>query len=194
MKRRSAPPSVPLILASGSPRRKSLLRKAGFRFVVKPSAVSEASEIANPSRRVESLALRKAQAVSKTITRGLVLGADTLVVLGSRILGKPIDSDDAYRMLYRLSGSTHRVITGVALVDAASGKTSVSSAESKVRMKKLPLERLLVLSRRHLDKAGSYAIQEKNDPIASVIKGSYDNVVGLPVDLVKKMIAKMRSR
>jgi septum formation protein len=121
----------------------------------------------------------------------VVLGADTVVVLRGKILGKPRDEKDAYRMLYRLSGSTHRVYTGVALVDASSGKSLVTHAVSVVRMKKIGLEELMKLSRKHLDKAGSYAIQEKRDPIARVVKGSYDNVVGLPVKDVKALLKKL---
>ena len=123
---------------------------------------------------------------------GVILGADTLVVLGKKILGKPADAEDAYRMLYRLSGSTHRVVTGVAVIDASTGKTIVACEESRVRMKKLSLDQLMSLSQKHLDKAGAYAIQEKNDPIAAVIKGSYDNVVGLPVNRVAAMLQQLR--
>ena len=93
-------------------------------------------------------------------------------------------------MLGRLSGSTHQVYTGVALVDAKTKKTLVSHAKSEVRMKKISPQDLARLSRKHLDKAGSYAIQEKHDPIARVVKGSYDNVVGLPVK-VKALLKKL---
>jgi len=179
---------APLILASNSPRRKQLLKQLKIPFKVLPSHVSEESTIRSASRLVQALALRKAQATAALVKKGIVLGADTVVVLGSRILGKPIDAQDAYRMLYRLSGSTHRVLTGVAVVDVETGKKQVSYAVSRVKMKKLPLDELVRLSRLHLDKAGSYAIQDKNDPIARVISGSYDNVVGLPIDLVKSLL------
>ena len=179
-----------IILASASPRRKALMKKAGFRFRVEASDVSEECFIAHPARRVEALALRKAKAVAARCKEGLVIGADTLVILGSTILGKPESPEAAYKMLYRLSGSLHKVMTGVAIVNVMTGEEWVDSAQSSVRMKKLPLGKLLALSRRHLDKAGAYAIQEKNDPIAKVVKGSYENVVGLPIDLVKKMLAK----
>lgn len=184
---------IPLILASASPRRRSLLKRARISFRVQPSHVSEDSTVSNPRKRVEQLALRKAKAVATKVKRGWVLGADTLVILKNRILGKPINPHDAYRMLYRLSGTTHRVMTGVALVDAESGRSLVRSAISKVHMKKLELEALVRLSKKHLDKAGAYAIQEKRDPIARVVSGSYENVVGLPVDLVKKMLREFKS-
>ncbi|MFA5975988.1 MAG: Maf family protein [Elusimicrobiota bacterium] len=178
----------PLILASLSPRRRQLLRRLKIPFRVIPSHASEESNVKNPRKLVMELALRKASSVAKELDRGLVLGADTIVVLGGRILGKPGNTQDAYRMLYRLSGSTHSVYTGIALVDAATGRSKSAVAASAVRMKKLPIDRLLALSRNHLDKAGAYAIQEKKDPIARVIRGSYDNVVGLPVSLVKKLL------
>ncbi len=137
------------------------------------------------------LALKKAKAVAGLLKEGIVLGADTIVVLHRQILGKPRDARDAYRILYRLSGTTHHVYTGVALVDAHSRKVVVSHAVSVVRMKKIPLAELVRLSRKHLDKAGAYAIQESRDPIAHVVKGSYDNVVGLPVATVKALLKKL---
>lgn len=183
-----------LVLASASPRRRRLLKRLRIPFKVIPSRVSETALHQNPRRLVEELAIRKARSVAGTLKRELVLGADTVVVLRGRVLGKPLHVRDAYEMLYRLSGSTHQVYTGVALVDAATGRCESRVAVSTVRMKKLPINRLLALSRRHLDKAGSYAIQEKRDPIARVIKGSYENVVGLPVCVVKKLIRSALSR
>lgn len=94
-------------------------------------------------------------------------------------------------MLGRLSGTTHQVYTGVALIHVGSGKYLVSHAKSAVRMKKIPFHSLGRLSRKHLDKAGAYAIQERRDPMARVIKGSYDNVVGLPVATVRALLKKL---
>jgi septum formation protein len=159
------------------------------------SHVSEESTIRNPKRLVQELALRKATAVAKRLknsTDARVLGADTIVVLGREILGKPRDAGHAYEMLYRLAGSTHQVMTGVAVVDVRSGHAVTDYAVSQVRMKKIPVDTIMKLSRRHLDKAGSYAIQEKTDPIARVINGSYDNVVGLPVALVRRLLRDLK--
>lgn len=182
----------PLILASASPRRRQLLRAAGIPFRVLASHVNEDSTIADPRRRAEALALRKARAVAKSLRKGWVLGADTIVYGGGRFFGKAENSRQAYQMLYRLSGTRHRVITGVALVEAGTRKPPlVRSESSTVFMKKLSLETLLRLSRKHRDKAGNYAIQERRDPIARVVSGSYDNVVGLPVALVKKMLSDL---
>ncbi len=179
-----------IVLASKSPRRRELLKKAGIKFRVIPSGISEESDEMRPDARVIELALRKARAVAKKIKKGIVLGADTIVVCGGKIIGQPSGLREAYDMLYLLSGTTHEVYTGVALVDAATGREKSCAAKSRVRMKKLPIDELLRLSRKNLDKAGAYAIQEKKDPIARVISGSYDNVVGLPVKLVRKLLKK----
>jgi septum formation protein len=183
---------VQLILASKSPRRRALLKTLGIPFRVMPSGASEVSSQKNPQRLVQELAVRKAKAVAAQLKEGLVLGADTLVFLGNQKLGQPKNAKDAYRMLYRLSGSTHRVITGVALWNVGEGTSRVTYEVSKVRMKKLPVDALLRLSHKHLDKAGSYAIQSKNDPIAEVVSGTYDNVVGLPLKAVKQLLKPYR--
>lgn len=156
-----------------------------------PSHIPEPMLHRDPVKVVRSLALRKAQAVARSAKTGIILGADTVVVLGNKILGKPKDAQDAYKMLYRLSGSLHRVVTGVALVNAETGRHVVDHETSQVRMRKMSIEELLRLSRKHLDKAGAYAIQEKKDPIATVVRGSYDNVVGLPVGLVRSLLKKL---
>jgi septum formation protein len=177
-----------LILASKSPRRRSLLKTLGLPFRVVPSYVPEHSQERRPEKLVQELALRKARAVAQKVKQGMILGADTVVVLGGEILGQPKDADDAYRMLFRLSGTTHRVYTGVALVDTARRTSKVAFAVSTVRMKPLSIDTLLRLSHKNLDKAGAYAIQNQHDPIARVVKGDYDNVVGLPLAVVKRML------
>jgi septum formation protein len=179
-----------LILASASPRRKMLLRKLGVAYTVRPSHVLEDSIQKNPKRLVEELALRKALATAALSKSGWVLGADTVVVLGRKILGKPLDMKDAYRMLYRLSNSTHQVYTGVALVEVGGERQWVSHAVSHVRMKKMPIDQILKLSQKHLDKAGAYAIQDRKDPYATLVKGTYENVVGLPLDVTAKLLRK----
>lgn len=186
-----------LILASASPRRKTLLKALGVPFTILPSHIAEDSQESNPVKLVRDLALRKAQATAamlrqkKSTNPRMVLGADTVVVLNGKILGKPRDAQDAYRMLYRLAGSTHRVVTGVALVPAdAAGQTQVGHEVSVVRMKKMPIDDILRLSRKHLDKAGAYAIQDRSDPYAHVVKGSYENVVGLPLEVTRTLLQK----
>jgi septum formation protein len=183
-----------LILASKSPRRRSLLKTLGYPFRVIPSHIPEHSQERRPEKLVQDLALRKAKAVAQRMKQGVILGADTVVVLGGEILGQPKDVDDAYRMLFRLSGTTHRVFTGVALVDVVRRTSKVAYAVSTVRMKRLTIDTLLRLSHKNLDKAGAYAIQSQHDPIARVVKGDYDNVVGLPLAVVKRLLAKYRKQ
>lgn len=180
---------LPLFLASASPRRKELLRKLGVRFKVIPSHLAEPPPgWLTPSAYTRKLALAKAQVVAKNISAGWVLGADTVVVHQGQILGKPTDFADACRILNRLQGTTHRVVTAVALVHAATGKSKVGHVVSSVTMRRLTQEEVARYARKHQDKAGAYAVQEKKDPIVSKIKGSYTNVVGLPLELVKKLI------
>jgi len=167
----------------------------GIPYTVKPSHVDEACTQRQPKKFVEELALRKAMATAKQLRLSrrrptFVLGADTVVVLGRKILGKPTDLKDAYRMLYRLSNSTHRVYTGVALVEVGGDRQWVTHAVSQVRMKKMPLDQILKYSGKHLDKAGAYAIQDRQDPFASVVKGSYENVVGLPLEVTADFLRK----
>jgi septum formation protein len=183
-----------LILSSASPRRKALLRKLGIPYTIQPSHVDETCAQRSPKRFVVELALRKAKATAQGLRAQprpvFVLGADTVVVLGRKILGKPTDLKDAYRMLYRLSNSTHQVYTGVALVEAGGKRQWVAHAVTHVRMKKMPLDHILKYSSRHLDKAGAYAIQDRKDPYAQVVKGSYENVVGLPLEVTAALLRK----
>jgi septum formation protein len=182
---------VKLILASSSPRRRSLLKTLGVPFTVKASHVREDSKQIAPGKLVEELALRKAVATAAALKKAeqWVLGADTVVVLGRYVVSKPSDANDAYRMLYRLSGSIHRVYTGIALVEAGGKRRWVSHAVSSVRMKKMPIDDILRLSRKHMDKAGAYAIQDK-DPYAKVVAGEYENVMGLPLGITAALLRK----
>lgn len=183
---------TPLILASASPRRRQLLRALRIPFRVIPSRIQETSRFKNPRQFARDLAKQKALSVAKGLENGWVLGADTIVVLGGKILGKPRDPKHAYAMLKALGGSRHHVYTAVALVDAASGRLVSGVEGSTVRMRALDHRTLEKLSKRHHDKAGAYAIQEKRDPIARVVQGSYDNVVGLPVGLVRRLISRVK--
>ncbi len=141
----------------------------------------------NPTRYARRLALAKARLVAQKIRAGWVLGADTVVVLNGKIYGKPVDYSDACRILSRLQGSTHRVITGVAFVHAETGRTKVGHAVSRVTMRPMSAPHVRRYARRHQDKAGAYAVQEKKDPVVLKIRGSYTNVVGLPMELVRKL-------
>ena len=180
-----------IVLASASPRRKQLLTQAHIPFRVIPSRMVEPpAGNENPIAYARKLAAAKARVVAKKVRSGWVLGADTIVVLKGKIYGKPVDYPDACRILNRLQGSTHRVITGVAMVNAATGRAKISHAVSRVTMRPMAPDEVHRYARRHHDKAGAYAVQEKKDPVVTKISGSYTNVVGLPMELVQKLLSQ----
>ncbi len=179
--------NVNLILASGSPRRAELLRSAGIDFTVRVSDVDEkvlSGEL--PRDYVVRLSREKAQAVAAESE--LVLGADTTVVLLNEILGKPTDENDARRMLRLLSGKWHEVLTGVSLVNGA--KVTSDVAVTRVKFSKLSEEEAnwYVASGEPIDKAGAYGIQGYASRFVERIEGSYSNVVGLPVQMIYRML------
>ena len=178
-----------IILASASPRRAKLLKKIIEDFEIIPSKVDESKITANtPEEFAKSAALAKAKEVAKNNPNAVVIGADTIVVLEGKILGKPKDKKDAFAMLQSLSGKTHQVITGIAIVDGKKITTGVETTQ--VTMKKIATEtiRSYVESNRPLDKAGSYGIQEIEGEFVEKVEGDYDNVVGLPTQKLKKLI------
>ena len=183
---------MPLVLASASPRRQELLQKAGIEFLVRPANILEihrASE--SPRAFAERMAQEKARAVWEILeSPSTVLGADTVVVIGTEILGKPADSADAARMLRLLSGRVHSVITGVCLI--GNEFQDVRSEVTAVHFSQLSDSDVAhyVSSGEPMDKAGAYAIQGGASQWISKIEGDYNNVVGLPVDLVKQMLHK----
>ena len=181
----------PLILASGSPQRKRLLRQLGLPFRVVSPRVGEESNERNPRRLVLDLALRKARAVSRRRPNTLILGADTIVWCGGHILLKPADRAEARRILARLNGRWHRVYTGVALVDSTTGRAWSEVAVSKVKARRLAPEDLDRLAGRHMDKAGAYAVQDSGDPFIETIQGPFDNVVGLPLASVRRLLRRV---
>lgn len=157
-------------------------------FRIVPSHVSERSDTRTPTRLALELALKKAHAVARSHPDALVLGADTLVVVKGEILGKPRSRDDAERYLKLLNGRTHRVITGVALV---SGRRHWREAvTSRVKAKKLSDAELARFVGRHMDKAGAYAVQDQDDPFIEKVLGPFDNVIGLPLAAVRRLIKK----
>lgn len=175
----------PLILASASPRRAELLRQLDTPFRVVPSDAPEVHEDHLTASELAQLnAFRKARAVARKFPDALVLGADTLVYLGSRLFGKPRDLGHARQMLAELQAKTHQVITGVCLIHLRSRRTRLVAESTDVRFK--PLDAALidryVAAVDPLDKAGAYAIQESGDWIVEEISGSYSNVVGLPME------------
>lgn len=182
-----------IILASASPRRKELLRKIVGNFQVVESGVDE-SQIskASPSAFAKKAAILKAKAVAQKNKNAIVIGADTIVVLGKKILGKPKDKNDAINMLKCLSGTMHKVITGIAVI-SPDGKIVSDFETTKVKMKKVSNKEILayVESGNPLDKAGAYGIQEIDDIFIYKIDGDYDNVVGLPVLKLKNILSNI---
>jgi septum formation protein len=173
-----------LILASQSPRRKELLKRAGFKFTVRSHPVAETRHPGEaPVEYVQRLAREKAHAAWERLGE-VVLGADTTVVVGDYVLEKPTDAADARAMLEMLSGREHVVITGICLRHAAGA--IVDHAETTVRFLKMTEAEIAdyVASGEPMDKAGAYAIQGLASKFVERIDGSYSNVVGLPVSLV----------
>ena len=187
-----------LILASASPRRRELLRAAGFDFVVRPSTVAEER---HPGESGEEFALRAArekalQVAASTPPGSLVLGADTVVIVQGEVLGKPSDPEDAARMLRLLSGVTHRVVTGVCLVRAPDRIEALRPSATLVTFRRLDEQEIreYVSSGEPLDKAGAYGIQGLASKFVTRIEGCYFNVVGLPVALVYELIGEAESK
>jgi septum formation protein len=179
------------MLASQSPRRRELLRRIWGEFEVVPSGVDETLEPGPLAPAVVGLALRKAVAVSRRVGRGVVVAADTVVVIDDEVLGKPAGSAEARAMLTRLRGRQHQVLTGVGLVDAGSGRAVATAVVSRVLMAAYSDAMIgaYVASGSPLDKAGAYAIQDLQGALVDAVVGSYTNVVGLPVEETRRLLA-----
>jgi len=182
----------PLILASASPRRAELLKLLPVKFQVLPGTVAEvAHEHLSPLEICQLNAHRKARAVAKKIPDALVLGADTLVFLDNEILGKPRNIADARRMLARLQGRHHQVVTGVCLMHLRSHRERIFAVSTDMLFHPLNARQVrdYLAGIQPLDKAGAYAIQDSGELIISEISGSYSNVVGLPVEQLREELA-----
>lgn len=180
----AAPPRPPLILASASPRRRELLAQVGVRpDAIDPADIDETPERGElPRRLVARLAEAKAASVGARRPDAFVLGSDTVVAVGRRILGKPGDESDARRMLTLLSGRAHRVMTGVCVV-APGGRRSVRVSETRLHFKRLTDRELggYLASGQWSGAAGAYQIQGLAGRFVSALQGSYTGVVGLPL-------------
>ncbi len=184
----------PLVLASGSPRRAELLTAAGVAFEAISTGVDETPfDGESAEAHVRRLAEAKARAAAIRRPHAVVIGADTVVVVAGRMLGKPRDEAEAGAMLRALSGREHYVVTGVALVDDGVARVEVDT--TRVRFAPLTDEDIewYVASGEPMDKAGAYAIQGLASRFVESIGGSYSNVVGLPVALVWRMLRKSRT-
>jgi len=183
---------VRLVLASASPRRRELLKSIAPQFEVVPSEIEETLEDGPAPVAVARLALRKARAVAARVREAVVLAADTVVILDGAALGKPADAREARAMLRRLRGREHEVITGVAVLDSRTGREASTSVVSRVRMAAYSDATLeaYVATGAPLDKAGAYAIQDLGGALVERLAGSYTNVVGLPVEETRWLLAE----
>ena len=174
-----------LILASQSPRRRELLRQIGLKFHIIPSSVDETIvDEVSPEEHVRILAERKARDVAFHLPSGIILGADTVVVIDGEILTKPATNDEAVRMLQRLSGQRHEVFTGFCLLDIPSWRRVTECERTEVWFRRLATDEILsyVKSGSPMDKAGGYGIQDDFGAVfVERINGDYYNVVGLPL-------------
>ena len=188
----------PIILASASPRRHALLARAGVTFEARPA---DLDEVPRRGEAAEQTLSRLARAKAATVAAALedpgrlVLGADTGVVLGTQLFGKPRDPDDAISMLARLAGLTHRVITEVALAESGSSRIWQCSVTTHVTMRAATLAELAryVAGGEPLDKAGAYAYQGDGGAFVSRVEGSESNVIGLPIEETLALLACARA-
>lgn len=176
-----------IILASQSPRRKELLQMLGLKFNVVPSNIDEKlNPRLQPASQAEQLSLQKAQKIAEKHPDALIIAADTFVTLNKEILGKPSSIPDAKKMLEKLSGKTHMVITGFTIIDTATNKIITKSSTTKVSFRKISTKEIdAYVKREHvLDKSGSYAIQGPASVFVEKIEGEFFNIVGLPLYMI----------
>lgn len=192
---------TPLILASESPRRRDLLKQAGFVFDVAPVKISEIpNKNLNVNEQILDIARRKARAAFEGLKSSQqgpfrVLSADTEVIFGGAPLGKPQDRNDAYRILRLLSGQVHEVITAVCIIDSKSQRELSQSETTKIFFKSLTDDEIwtYIDSGEPMDKAGAYGIQGLGGKFVEKFEGPFDNVVGLPIELVRQLLAQLPS-
>jgi septum formation protein len=182
-----------IVLASASPRRRELLAEAGYLFEVAPSEVDESavtSEALTPREHAEALALAKAQNVAPKYPDSIVIGADTLIDFNDEIIGKPADAAEAESITRKLFSSPHKVITGLALVRLCDRTQIVQSAVTVVYPRQMTDEQITkhIAGGSWQGRAGAYGIQETGDEFVDHIEGSLTNVVGLPLELLQRLL------
>jgi septum formation protein len=184
----------PLILASSSPRRRDLLREAGYAFEIIPAHADE-TVAATPHDTVLGNARAKAQLIARSHPVALVLGVDTEVWFEGRVLGKPADMDDALRMLASLNGRTHEVYSGVCLAwdGGAAAREFVEITRVHFHHRTDDELRTYLARIGPLDKAGAYAAQNDEGTMIARVEGSYSNVIGLPMETLTRELAALRS-
>jgi septum formation protein len=180
-----------LILASASPRRAEILRTVAWPFEALPADIDESRHAGEEAvAYVERVARAKAEAPALQVPGSTILGADTVVVIESEILGKPRDDEDARRMLRRLRDRWHQVLTGVAVINGETGSSKVAHEVTEVRFAAMTEDEIswYVATGEPKDKAGAYAIQGQGARFIKEIRGDYFNIVGLPVRLLYELI------
>lgn len=181
-----------IILASSSPRRADILKQHNINFEVLPSPYQEDHSVTDFSYSfVENLAYNKAKAVIPLLKEpAKVIGADTVVVLDNKILGKPKDYKEAFEMLKKLSGKSHKVVTGIAVIDTLENTEKISSVTSTVEFENLSDKQIdfYIKNYKPFDKAGSYGIQEMPEGYIKHYEGSLENIIGLCAEKVIKML------
>lgn len=183
-----------LILASNSPRRAQILDLAEVPFqVMTPEFQDEISHSEKPEILVQENSMKKVNSIGHLVNSGLILAADTIVVLDNEILGKPQDEEEAFTMLKKLNGKWHKVYTGVALLNMKNSKEISGYEVTKVKFNSLTDSQIhdYVRSGDPLDKAGAYGIQEKGAHLVEKIEGNFDNVMGLPLNEIKKLLSQI---
>ncbi|HEX4797066.1 MAG TPA: Maf family protein [Humisphaera sp.] len=183
-----------LVLASASPRRRDLLTQAGFVFEIIPADIDEEAHPPGMSAAelARWLAIQKANVIADRYPDDVVLGADTVVSLNHQILGKPADADHAFNMLKSLSGTTHQVITGIAIISRQAKIAQNDIVVSSVQMRAMSDREIAdyVASEKWMGKAGGYGIQDR-DPFVTRIAGDLTNIVGLPMERTAQMLAEV---
>ena len=178
-----------IILASTSPRRRELLAKMGYEFICDAPEVDENVD-GRADDIVALLSARKARAAAEKYSEGIIIASDTLVSLDGKGLGKPADADDAYRMLRALSGRTHEVFSGVCMIDAATGREETRVARTGVIFRELTDDEIneYIATGEPMDKAGAYGIQGGAGKFVTGLDGTFENVMGFPIDVVEDML------
>jgi len=185
-----------IVLASASPRRRELLSGLGFRLSIDPSAIPEPER--KPGESAASYAVRaariKAREVAERHPKGLIVGADTIVVARDRILGKPVSTEEARQMLESLSGRWHEVYTGVCIIDKSAGRSGSACSCSRVHMRRLarPEIEWYLSTGEHRDKAGAYGIQGYASLFIDRIEGCYFNIVGFPIYTFAQLCRRLK--
>jgi septum formation protein len=184
-----------IILASASPRRKQLLKQIGLRFEIVVSNVDEVlDKRLTPRKQVELLSAQKAKSVAAQFKNAIVIGADSMIVIDGKIIGKPKNKEHAGLILRKLSGKMHHGMTGFTVIDTASGKTVTKSVVTKIWFKNLTDREIesYIEKEKPYDLAGSYGIGKLGAVLAEKVEGDFYNVVGLPLFTIAKELKKFK--